>query len=96
MTTCNTLFDKFVDLNSGAAKRFRVFEENADKMWDNIDSERFEQFKGAVRGNHKAIGSMLCKLSVKMGAWMDKFPEANAGGAMKRAEFIRLIMQQGV
>jgi len=96
MTTCNTLFDKFVDLNSGAAQRFRVFEQNADKMWDNIDGDQFNRFKGAVKGSHKAIGTMLCKLSVKMDAWMDKFPEANTGGALKRAEFIRLIMQQGV
>ncbi len=96
MTTCNTLFDKFIDLNSGAAQRFRVFEQNADKMWANIDGDRFGHFKGAVMGSHKAIGGILCKLSVKMDAWMDKFPEANAGGALKRAEFIRLVMQQGI
>jgi len=96
VNTCNTLYDKFVDLNTGAAKRFRVFETNADMMWDHIDSNDFDKFKGAVKGNHQAIGAMLCKLSVKMGAWMDKFPEANSGGAMKRAEFIRLVMQQGV
>jgi len=96
MTTCNTLFDKFVDLNSGAAQRFRVFEANADKMWDNLDSERFGQFRGVVQGSHRAIGGILCKLSVKMGAWMDKFPEASTGGALKRAEFIRQVMQQGL
>jgi len=96
MTTCNTLYDKFVDLNAGAAKRFHVFEQNADKMWNNIDPDRFRQFNSAVQGSHRAIGGILCKLSVKMGAWMEKFPEANSGGAMKRAEFIRLIMQQGI
>ena len=65
-------------------------------MWDNLDSKRFKWFKGIVQENHSEIGGALCNLSVKMNAWNKKFPHQNSGGPIKRAEFIRVTMQQGI
>ncbi len=96
MKTCDKLYEKFAEMNQGMTKRFHTFESITDKMWDNIDSKRFDKFKGVVRENHSIIGGIICKLSVKMEAWLAKFPSENAGGAVKRAEYIRLTMQQGI
>jgi hypothetical protein len=96
MKTCDVVYDKFASMNSGASDRFHEFESQTAKMWDNIDSKRFNWFKDVVQGNHAEIGNALCKLSVKMSAWNRKFPNQSAGGPIKRAEFIRLTMQQGI
>ena len=39
---------------------------------------------------------MLCALSVKMDAWVKLFPNPNAGGPMRRAEFVMTEMKQGI
>jgi hypothetical protein len=96
MEACDAIYDKLAGMNSDAAERFHDFEGQTTKMWDNIDAKRFKWFKGIVRDNHAAIGGALCNLSVKMNAWNKQFPHQNAGGPIKRAEFIRLTMRQGL
>ena len=96
MKTCDSLCGKLADMNQDTQDRFHEFEKQTSKMWENIDSARFKWFKRIVRDNHTEIGTALCNLSVKMDAWHKQFPRQDAGGPMKRAEFIRLTMQQGI
>jgi len=96
MKTCDAVCDKFSNMNTGASDRIHNFENQTAKMWDNLDSKRFKWFKKVVQENHTEIGGALCNLSVKMNAWNKKFPHQNSGGPIKRAEFIRVTMQQGL
>jgi hypothetical protein len=95
MAICDRLLKKTKKLNKTAIRRFEVFEEYTDKMWEHMDTERFQSFKSVVVSNHTALGEVLCKLSVKMNAWMKKFPMQTSGGLFNRAEFIRVTMQRG-
>ena len=95
VTMCKRLKKKVETLNETADKRFRVFEDYTNKMWEDIDADRFREFKSIVIENHTALGAILCTLSVKMSSWINKFPQTHAGGLVKRAEFIRLNMQRG-
>jgi hypothetical protein len=92
---CTRLKKKVETLNETANKRFTVFEEYTNKMWEDIDADRFREFKAIVIENHTALGAILCTLSVKMSSWIEKFPQTHTGGLVKRAEFIRLSMQRG-
>ena len=49
-----------------------------------------------ICGHHTYIGSVLCALSVKMGAWSKLFPRPRASGLPKRAEFIQSEMKLGI
>ena len=92
---CDRLLKKAKRLDETARKRFEVFEDYTDKMWENMDTDRFQDFKSVVVSNHTALGAVLCTLSVKMTAWMQKFPHPTSGGMFNRAEFIRVKMQRG-
>ena len=92
---CKRLVRKVHKLNETATRRFQVFEEYTDQMWEDMDTERFQNFKSVVISNHTALGGILCALSVKMNAWMQRFPQPSSGGLFNRAEFVRVKMQRG-
>ena len=76
--------------------RFEVFDRSSANMWSEISAKRFRKVEDMVKGNHVAIGGMICALSVKMDAWARMFPERNVGGPQKRAEFIHSELRQGI
>lgn len=65
-------------------------------MWNNVSSQSFRRIEHMIQGSYKDIGKILCALTVKMDAWSQKFPNHNAGGSMKRAEFIKSDIRQGL
>ncbi len=92
---CKRLRKKVLTLSTTAEDRFGVFEDYTNRMWEDIDAEKFKKFKAIVIENHTALGAILCTLSVKMSTWIEKFPATYRGGLVKRAEFIRMFMQRG-
>jgi len=76
--------------------RFENFERGTKYMWDNISAERFRKVEKLISGYHTSIGGVLCALSVKMEAWARLFPNKDAGGPGRRAEFIMSEMKQGI
>ncbi|MDA0241707.1 MAG: hypothetical protein O3A84_17005 [Proteobacteria bacterium] len=51
---------------------------------------------GSGTRNHVVVGGALCTLAVKVDAWTQRFPNRRSGSPMKRAEFIRGEMRQGL
>jgi hypothetical protein len=76
--------------------RFEVFDRSSKHMWSEISATRFRKVEEMVKGNHVAIGGMICALSVKMDAWKRMFPDRSIGGPQKRAEFIHSELRQGI
>ena len=76
--------------------RFENFERGTKFMWDNVSAERFRKVEKLISGYHTSIGGVLCALSVKMEAWARLFPNKDAGGPGRRAEFIMSEMKQGI
>jgi hypothetical protein len=95
MGICDRLQKKVERLQGTAKKRFKIIESYTDKMWDEIDADKFRDFKKIVIDNHTALGAILCTLAVKMSAWERKSPTQSAGGIFNRAEFVRVGMQRG-
>jgi len=76
--------------------RFENFDISTKDMWNDISAERFRAVEKVIRSYHTTIGGVLCALSVKMNAWHKLFPREDAGGPIKRSDFIMWEMRQGI
>jgi hypothetical protein len=76
--------------------RFESFDRATGDLWQNLSAERFRKVEALIKSYHTSIGGVLCALSVKMDAWQRLFPNANAGGPLRRAEFVMTEMKQGI
>lgn len=76
--------------------RFESFDRSTNDLWQNLSAERFRKVEALIKSYHTSIGGVLCALSVKMDAWSRLFPNPNAGGPMRRSEFIMTEMKQGI
>jgi hypothetical protein len=76
--------------------RFESFDRSTNDLWQNLSAERFRKVEALIKSYHTSIGGVLCALSVKMDAWQKLFPNPNAGGPMRRAEFVMSEMKQGI
>lgn len=96
MRSCESIERTLNDLSANIAARFENFDRQTREMWSNISAERFRQVKEMIQSYHTSIGGILCALTVKMNAWAIHFPKSNAGGPMRRGEFIMSEMRQGI
>ena len=96
MKTTDMMEAVFNNLMVNITGRFENFERGTKHMWDKISAERFRRVENLVSSYHITIGGVLCALSVKMNAWDRLFPNIDAGGPGRRAEFILSEMRQGI
>lgn len=96
MKTCTMMQSTINGLMAAITGRFENFDRSTTDMWNNISAERFRKVEELIGGYHTTIGGVLCALSVKMDAWARLFPRKDAGGPVKRAEFIMSEMKQGI
>ncbi len=96
MKTCAMMQATINGLMVAITGRFENFDRSTTDMWNNISAERFRKVEELIESYHTTIGGVLCALSVKMDAWAKLFPRKDAGGPVKRAEFIMSEMRQGI
>ena len=83
-------------INHGIKDRLDLFDRRTNQMWNNITREEFREVKGMIERYHLSIGAALCGLTVKMNDFARHFPHANAGGPVKRGDFLMGDMMQGI
>lgn len=96
MKACDDLEDVVTRVTKSIEARFRDFDQKTQDMWENVSADSFRETERMIKNYHVAIGGVLCALTVKMHAWQSWFPMADSGSPMKRAEFIRSEMRQGL
>lgn len=96
MKTCAMMQYTINGLMAAITGRFENFDRSTNDMWNNVSAERFRKVEELIGGYHTTIGGVLCALSVKMDAWARLFPRTDAGGPVKRSEFIMSEMKQGI
>jgi hypothetical protein len=96
MKTCVYMESTINELLANITGRFENFDRSTNDMWRNLSADRFRKVEALIRSYHTSIGGILCALSVKMNAWAKLFPDASAGGPVRRAEFIMSEMRQGI
>jgi hypothetical protein len=80
---------------SNITGKIESFERSTNDMWRDLNADKFKRIETLVSNYHTSIGGALCALSVKMGAWADRFPNT-AGSVGGRAAFIMSDMRQGI
>jgi len=95
MRTMDGLERDFVSIKATLEGHFTAFDHQTSAMWDNMTSESFHRLKTLIESSHTTVGGILCGLSVKLGAWDDRFGGRDAG-LISQAEFIMSDMRQGM
>ena len=88
MGACDALEASLNDLIASVTGRFEAFSRNTDRMWENINAERFRKVEALIKAHHSTIGGILCGIGSKMYSWRSTFQDAQAGGLLARAEVI--------
>jgi hypothetical protein len=96
MGTCEEMRTTFTDLLVSVTGRLESFERATKDMWTGLSAERFRQLERFIKAYHTTMGGILCALTVKMDAWAEAFPRPNAGGPVRRADFIMTDMRHGL
>ena len=96
MKTLDLVESVFNHLTVAITGRFENFDRSTEDMWNEISAAQFRKVENLIAGYHTTIGGALCALSVKMHAWHRLFPNADAGGPARRAEFIMSEIRQGI
>ncbi|MEE8393880.1 MAG: hypothetical protein V3R66_06000 [Rhodospirillales bacterium] len=76
--------------------QFRKFDISTKRMWEQVNAEQFRTVEAMIQGSYVDIGRKLCGLTVKMDAWVRKFPYPDSGGAMQKAEFIYSDIRENI
>lgn len=92
---CGRLKTKVEKIEGALGQQFTFFSDSNAQMWNDMSAESFHEFRETVHRNHSQMGGLLCALAVKMNAWIEKFPNRDDGGPMRRADFILTDMGQG-
>ncbi|MEQ9448232.1 MAG: hypothetical protein RLN70_04890, partial [Rhodospirillaceae bacterium] len=77
-------------------RTFQDFAVMSQDLWDNLSASKFEQVKAYIESTQVKVGTVLCGLTVKMNAWVVRFPNERSGGPGAKGEFIMTDMRQGL
>ncbi len=96
MRTCDVVEQALQSLRAGLAKRLALIETRTRQLFENMTQEEFRSVRTLIEQQHVSIGAILCGLTVKMDIFARQFPHANAGGPVKRADFMQHDMMKGI
>lgn len=95
MRTLDAMETDFGAIKATLEGHFEAFERQTSAMWADLNAESFHRLKLMIEKSHTTVGGILCGLSVKLGAWEDRFGNREAG-LISQAEFIMSDMRQGM
>ncbi len=96
MRSCDLIESVLGGLRSGISDRLAVIENHTRHLFNNMTQEEFRAVKALIERQHVTIGAILCNLTVKMNSFARTFPHDNAGGPVKRADFMQNEMIKGI
>lgn len=96
MRTCDVVEQVLNSLRGGLAKRLELIEGRTRRLFENMTQQEFHAVRTLIEQQHVAIGAILCGLTVKMNTFARLFPHPNAGGPVKRADFMQSEMMKGI
>lgn len=94
--TCNEIDGKLKNVVSEVNDVLEMFRATTMEMWENVSASEFGTIKKLIESYQSRVGGALCAVTVKMGAWSERFPEPEKFGIARKANFIVNEMQQGM
>lgn len=95
MKSLDQTVDDLEDVKASLEGLFQSFDRETRTMWEDFNADTFSKVQRMIENNHTTIGAVLCGLSVKMGAWTDRFGTADHG-LIQQSEFIMSDIRQGL
>ncbi len=74
---------------------FQDFQTMSQDMWRNLSAAKFEEVKTYIENAQAKVGGVLCGLTVKMNAWVIRYPNPMSGSPGAKGEFIMTDMRPG-
>jgi hypothetical protein len=96
MRTCDVVEQVFGTLRGGITKRLNMIEARTKHLFEHMTQDEFRSVRTLIERQHVTIGAILCGLTVKMNTFARQFPNPNAGGPVKRADFMQNEMMKGI
>lgn len=84
------------EMIAGVTGRIESFERSTCGAWSAMTADGLARIPGQFRDYQAMIGAIICALAVKMGRWMDLFPNAGGGSPARRISLIMSEMRQGM
>ena len=75
---------------------FQDFGTPTQDLWGNLSAERFEKAKKLIPDYTPQFGVVLCGLTVKMNAWIDRYQNPRSASPISKGEFLMTDIRQGV
>ena len=76
-------------------RMFQEFDAMSRDLWGNLSAETFGRLRACIDNAQVQMASVLCGLTVKLGAWVSQFPMPKLSVASSMVEFIMSEMRPG-
>lgn len=96
MKVCDMIEAAMGSLHANITQRLQMIERRTTSLFENMTQQEFRAVRTLIEQQHVSIGATLCSLTVKMNSFARQFPHANAGGPVKRADFMQHEMIKGI
>jgi hypothetical protein len=96
MRTCDMIEAALGSLRAAITQRLEMIETRTKSLFESMSQEEFRAVRTLIEQQHVSIGATLCSLTVKMNSFARQFPHDNAGGPVKRADFMQHEMIKGI
>jgi hypothetical protein len=96
MRTCDMIEAALGSLRATITQRLEMIETRTKSLFESMSQEEFRAVRTLIEQQHVSIGATLCSLTVKMNSFARQFPHDNAGGPVKRADFMQHEMIKGI
>lgn len=93
---CTELDAKLKSVVSEVQGILDLFKTTTKDMWEDLSASNFGTTKNLIEAYSTKVGGILCAVTVKMNAWVQRFPEPGTGGLYRRVDFIMSDMRQGL
>ena len=96
MRICDMIEAALGSLRSTITQRLQMIENRTKSLFETMTQQEFRSVRTLIEQQHVSIGATLCSLTVKMNSFARQFPHENAGGPVKRADFMQHEMIKGI
>ena len=96
MAACREVQEKVESVVEEVGDILAMFRDRTEDMWEDMSAVKFQRMERMITDYQNKVGGALCFTSVKLDAWTERFPCADVGGPMRRADFVVDTMRRGL
>lgn len=96
IAACKEVEQKLTTVTIEVGDILDMFRVQTENMWEQMSEGSLQRMEKMVTGYQSRVGGALCVITVKMDAWVERFPRQDVGGPTMRADFVMNTMRRGL